>query len=90
MRLFYQHKLSKWYRSFVHDFTNVTNRIELGKQMAIILYNSEVHTTLLNFALKTEHTGSRHDCENFLNINLPTGTLLRLIYPAITHQKSSK
>ncbi|UJL48067.1 DUF2515 family protein [Virgibacillus sp. NKC19-16] len=54
--------------------------------MAVILYNSEIHTTLLNFALKTEHTGSKHDYENFLNINLPTGPLLRLVYPAITHQ----
>lgn len=74
------------YGSFVHDFTNLTNRITLGKQLAAIIFAPPVYEKLLDFAINVEHTGSRKDYERFLNLHFPKSLPLRMIYPAITHK----
>ncbi|MGY0691739.1 DUF2515 family protein [Virgibacillus sp. FSP13] len=74
------------YGAFVHDFTNVTNRITLGKRLAAIIYDPTIYQDLLDFAIATEHTGSRRDYEQFLQLHLPKSPLLRVVYPTISHQ----
>ncbi|MBP1969576.1 hypothetical protein J2Z83_001683 [Virgibacillus natechei] len=76
----------KLYGAFVHDFTNVTKRIELGKKIAGIIYSPNIFPTLIEFALTNEHTGSRIDYEIYLNMTLPKSPMLRLLYPVISHQ----
>ncbi|WP_106497439.1 DUF2515 family protein [Lentibacillus sp. Marseille-P4043] len=74
------------YGAFVHDFTNVTNRITLGKHLAAIIYDPTIYQNLLDFATTMEHTGSRRDYERFLQLHLPRSPLLRVVYPTISHQ----
>ncbi|PAV29464.1 hypothetical protein CIL05_11400 [Virgibacillus profundi] len=74
------------YGSFVHNFTNVTNRITLGKNIATIIYTPNIYQKTLDFAIKVEHTGSRRDYERFLKGKFPPSPLLRSVYPVIQHQ----
>lgn len=75
-----------FYGAFVHDFTNITNRIKLGKQIASIIFNPAVYKGLLDFALTIEHTGSRNDYEKYIGRHMEKAPLLRTVYPVITHQ----
>ncbi|WP_099158326.1 DUF2515 family protein [Virgibacillus ndiopensis] len=79
-------KSTKIHGAFVHDFTNLTNRITLGKQIASIIFNPSIYDNILSFVLTIEHTGSRWDYEKFLDVSFPKSPLLRLVYPTITHQ----
>ncbi|GGB33175.1 DUF2515 domain-containing protein [Virgibacillus dakarensis] len=74
------------YGSFVHDFTNLTKRVNLGKRLATMIFHPDVYGKLLDFARNIEHTGSRRDYERFLNIRVPKSPLLRVAYPIISHQ----
>ncbi|WP_164668793.1 DUF2515 family protein [Virgibacillus doumboii] len=76
----------KLYGAFVHDFTNVTKRITLGKHIASIIFNPDIYNKLLDFALHVEHTGSRRDYEQFFDKKLEKSPILRAAYPVITHQ----
>lgn len=70
----------------VNGFTKVDNRIDLGKRLADILFSPERFPFFLQFAKKTEHTGSRVDYEQFLGINKRRDTpFLRATFPIITH-----
>ncbi|KMJ60494.1 hypothetical protein AB685_02300 [Bacillus sp. LL01] len=71
----------------VHGFQKLDNRIELGKKLASLLFSVELKNSFYNFSLKTEHTGSRFDYEQYLHENLFRETpLLRGIYPIIPHK----
>ncbi|GAB3802518.1 DUF2515 family protein [Virgibacillus kimchii] len=72
--------------AYVHNFTNLTNRIVLGKRIASIMFHPHIYEHILDFMLTHEHTGSRKDYERFLNLSFPHAPMLRLIYPAITHK----
>lgn len=74
------------YGAFVHDFTNITKRITLGKRIASVIFNPLVYEQILLFVQKTEHTGSRRDYEKFLRKQIEKGPLLRAVYPQINHQ----
>ncbi|WP_188453895.1 DUF2515 family protein [Virgibacillus oceani] len=74
------------YGAFVHDFTNLTNRITLGKRVSAIIFNPRIYQNVLDFLLTIEHTGSRWDYEKFLDLSFPKSTILRLMYPVVTHQ----
>jgi hypothetical protein len=74
------------YGSFVHGFTNITNRITLGKNLAKQIFHSDIYPTLMEFILQVEHTGSRNDYEKILPIDFPKGPMLRTAYPIIDHQ----
>ncbi|AIF43601.1 DUF2515 family protein [Virgibacillus sp. SK37] len=74
------------YGIYVHDFSNVSKRIRIGKQLATILFTPSIYHQVINFAKKCEHTGSRMDYEQFINVNLPVAPLLRSVYPVIEHQ----
>src|SRR5699024_12331838 len=71
---------------FVRGFTNVEKRIRLGKKVASIVYSRQIYRQLLEFIHTIDHTGSRRDYEQFLNIHLPPSPMLRLAYPNIRHK----
>ncbi|MUK87299.1 DUF2515 domain-containing protein [Ornithinibacillus sp. L9] len=74
------------YGKFVHDFTKISKRIELGKNLASIIFSKDVYSKLMDFITFVEHTGSRIDYERFLNINPSNSPFLRMVFPVITHQ----
>ncbi|MGX4669417.1 DUF2515 family protein [Cerasibacillus sp. JNUCC 74] len=71
---------------YVHNFTNLTNRIELGKKLASIIFSPTVYNQTYEFAKCIEHTGSRYDYERFLHLSMPRAPYLRMVYPIITHR----
>ncbi|MBM7569863.1 DUF2515 family protein [Aquibacillus albus] len=75
------------FASEVHDFSNVSKRIELGKKLSSILFHSDFYDGFFDFALQTEHTGSRFDYEQYMYANVKKSSpMLRSIYPVIDHQ----
>lgn len=74
------------YGQYVHDFTNVTKRITLGKQIASIIFHPKVYEKIYDFAMTTEHTGSRLDYESYLPLSLPSSPMLRTVYPLVSHK----
>ncbi|GAB4073607.1 DUF2515 domain-containing protein [Barrientosiimonas marina] len=74
------------YGAFVHDFTSINKRIEMGKTLASIVFHPQVYRPLLEFAQSVEHTGSRRDYERYCGIEIEAAPLLRSVYPVIAHQ----
>ncbi|WP_042145602.1 DUF2515 family protein [Paucisalibacillus sp. EB02] len=74
------------YGSYIHGFTNVTNRITLGKKIARQLFHPDIYPNLMDFMLQVEHTGSRYDYEQLLPVDFPKSPMLRTVYPIIDHQ----
>jgi hypothetical protein len=54
------------YGKTVVQFRKTWKRIELGKKLADLLFHPDLFPRFLDFALKVEHTGSRHDYERFM------------------------
>lgn len=73
------------YGASVYGFQEVDNRINLGKRLADILFDSEVFGKVIHFAKTTPHTGSRADYEQYMNNKERTTPLLRETYPVIKH-----
>lgn len=77
----------KLYGASVHGFKNVTNRIELGKRLATILFHKKLYQDFMDFAITTVHTGSRFDYEHYLHSGTKRTTpFLRCTYPVINHR----
>lgn len=73
----------------VKNFTMVGKRIELGKQLAAVLFAPHLHDDLYRFVKIVEPTGSRRDYEQFLTSRTGNNSRpLRLIYPVIDHSPS--
>ncbi|MEH7441659.1 DUF2515 domain-containing protein [Bacillus sp. JJ1122] len=74
------------YGASVNGFKSVKKRIDLGKRLASILFDQHKYPLFLEFALRTEHTASRHDYEKFFPEYKRRDTpYLRCIYPIISH-----
>ncbi|WP_087971500.1 DUF2515 family protein [Oceanobacillus rekensis] len=71
---------------FVHGFTNIDNRIKIGQKIAALIEIPTIYNELIDFLISIEPTGSRQEYEQFLNINLTKSSMLRVLYPVITHQ----
>lgn len=74
------------YGSYVHGFSNVTKRIELGKEIAGLLFHPHLFDPIYRFVIETEHTGSRRDYERRLKLPREPSPMLRAVYPIISHQ----
>ncbi|WP_407268661.1 DUF2515 family protein [Radiobacillus sp. PE A8.2] len=71
----------------VHDFTNITKRITLGKRLASILFHPSLYNQFYNFTISTDHTGSRYDYQQYMSSNQKSESpKLRDVYPVIDHQ----
>ena len=78
------------YGATVHQFKNVSSRIQLGKILACILFNEDRYADFYDFAVKTEHTGSREDYERFFpNGKWRDTPYLRMVFPVVNHQFQS-
>ena len=79
------------YGASVNGFKSVHKRINLGKRIATILFDQELYPEFLEFALKTEHTGSRHDYEQYFSVRKKRDTpYLRWSYPIVSHHYQSQ
>ncbi|WP_121639806.1 DUF2515 family protein [Virgibacillus sp. Bac330] len=77
------------YGAYVHNFTNRTNRIQLGKKLASLIFSPTVYKQTFLFVKYCTHTGSRRDYERFLKLpKQPVTPILRMVYPIITHQET--
>ncbi|PLR99710.1 DUF2515 domain-containing protein [Bacillus sp. T33-2] len=75
----------------VNGFRSVNKRIDLGKRLADILFDDRHYRAFLEFALRTEHTGSRNDYEQYFRDREKRDTpFLRLTYPVISHNYNSQ
>lgn len=74
------------YGASVNGFTSVDKRIDLGKRLAKILFEDALFPRFFEFALTTEHTGSRFDYEQYLHpMYIRTTPKLRTRFPVINH-----
>lgn len=76
----------KVYGSYVHDFSNLTKRIKLGKKLAALLFHPDYYESFLAFSRFVEPTGSRYEYEKFFSEKMPKYPMLRSLYPVISHQ----
>ncbi|WP_235848420.1 DUF2515 family protein [Litchfieldia alkalitelluris] len=81
-------KKGELYGFSVHDFSELSRRIDLGAKLAELLFHPNYFAHFYKFSADNEHTGSRYDYEKFLKPPRARSTpYLRLIYPVITHAK---
>lgn len=82
----FPHLNGNLYGFSVSNFTKLTNRIELGKQLAWLLFYSGFFEQFLTFSHTVLHTGSRYDYEQYFPEKRRRETpLLRTIYPFVSH-----
>ncbi|MCU9593661.1 DUF2515 domain-containing protein [Caldibacillus thermolactis] len=76
----------KIYGASMKKFQNVHVRIEFGKQLSWILFDSGYLQEFIHFIKKTVHTGSRYDYEKYFSEKMRRDTpYLRFTYPIIEH-----
>lgn len=72
----------------VHDFSDINERIHLGKRLAWLLFHPDYYPHFKRFSEQTEHTGSRYDYEQYFSSENSRGTpFLRLAFPIIDHHR---
>jgi hypothetical protein len=72
----------------VHGFKTVKNRIETGKMLYSILFESRWSKEIILFSDTVIHTGSRHDFEKYVYPQKKRETpLLRMTYPIVNHHR---
>ncbi len=77
------------YGASVNGFRRLSERIDLGRRLAKILFDERLFPYFLEFAEKTVHTGSRYDYEQYFKIphkNRET-PFLRAAFPVIRHHR---
>lgn len=73
------------YGRTVKKFTNVKERIKLGKELAKILLSSPERHLLKQFYNRIPHTGSRFDYEQFFPSHTFPTPIIRSVYPIVYH-----
>ncbi|WP_210365672.1 DUF2515 domain-containing protein [Bacillus sp. REN3] len=74
------------YGASVNGFKSPGKRIDLGRRLADILFDARYYPSILEFAINTEHTASRHDYERYFQFRKKRDTpFLRCTYPVIEH-----
>lgn len=70
----------------VNGFESLDKRINLGKRLANILFHKDLYQLFYEFAIRTVHTGSRYDYEQYFISRRGRNTpFLRMVYPVIGH-----
>jgi hypothetical protein len=76
------------YGASVNGFKSISKRINLGKRLAMILFDKRLFPYFYEFAEKTAHTGSRYDYEQYFKIKSKRKTpILRTTFPLIQHYR---
>ncbi|MYL55179.1 DUF2515 domain-containing protein [Pontibacillus yanchengensis] len=76
----------KVYGSYVHDFSNLTKRISLGKKLASLMFHPDYYPDFYTFAKVSEPIGSRYEYEQYFTTPSAKTPMLRALYPIITHK----
>ncbi|MDP7978404.1 DUF2515 domain-containing protein [Bacillus multifaciens] len=75
----------------VHQFETLTKRIELGKQLAWLLFSPTYKELFDTFSSQTVHTGSRFDYEQYLNLSKEQDTpQLRDVFSVVSHHRKAE
>jgi hypothetical protein len=74
------------YGLFIKNFTNLTNRIKIGKMLSSILFHPDLHKHFVDFAHTVEPTGKREEYEAFFDHVYIETDYLEDIFPNITHE----
>ncbi len=75
----------------VHGFKKIEKRIETGKKLYTILFESKWSEEIMSFSENVTHTGSRHDFERYIYPDKKRETpFLRLAFPVIQHHNSNR
>lgn len=75
------------YGASVTNFRDVTNRIDLGKRLAQILFEKSLFPLFYQFSVNTPHTGARYDYEQYVYSSRVEKTpTLRKLFPVVHHQ----
>jgi hypothetical protein len=70
----------------VSKFNHLKNRIELGKQLAWLLFSAGLYDQFITFSKSVPHTGSRYDYERYFpEFRKRETPLLRTSYPMVSH-----
>lgn len=76
------------YGASVNGFKSISKRINLGKRLAMILFDSRLFPYFYEFAERTVHTGSRYDYEQYFKMKSKRKTpFLRTTFPLIHHHR---
>lgn len=78
------------YGACVSGFRSLSKRIDLGKRLALILFDHRLFPYFYEFAEKTPHTGSRYDYEQYFKLPFQTQRetpFLRTVFPVIKHHQ---
>ncbi|WP_026799479.1 DUF2515 family protein [Pontibacillus halophilus] len=70
----------------VNHFSNVTERIKLGKKLASLLFHPDYYPKFYRFSKDVEPTGARWEYEKYFSTRMPKTPMLRLLYPIYSHQ----
>nr|WP_285876926.1 DUF2515 family protein [Fictibacillus phosphorivorans] len=74
----------------VHGFKSVKKRIETGKMLYSLLFESRWSKEIIRFSDAVTHTGSRHDFERFVYPKKIRETpMLRMVYPIVNHHRKT-
>jgi hypothetical protein len=75
----------------VTQFTDVNERIKLGKKLYWLLYQSKEAKKIWAFSIGVPHTGTRADYSEWLSYRIHTTLPLRAVYSIVQHhQRTSK
>ncbi|MCD5322954.1 MULTISPECIES: DUF2515 family protein [Pontibacillus] len=74
------------YGASVHDFTQLTKRISLGKKLYGLLFHPNFYPLFHQFAVQTEPIGSRMEYEQYFLMPMSKTPMLRTMYPIIEHK----
>lgn len=81
----------KLYGFSVYEFETLTKRIQLGKQLAWLLFHPDYKDLFHIFSFKTVHTGSRMDYEQYFPVAKEQDTpQLREVFFVIPHDRKNK
>jgi|SRR5579875_151517 len=76
------------YGASVNGFASLSKRIQLGKRLADILFRPRLFPHFFEFAIRTPHTGSRFDYEQYFKVKSQRRTpILRMSFPIIQHHQ---
>ncbi len=73
----------------VSGFQHTTNRINLGKKLALLLFHKDLFHKFNRFSKTTFATGSRYDYERYMG-KRRDNPFLRGVYPVVNHHQSKK
>jgi hypothetical protein len=74
------------YGLFIKNFTNVSNRIQIGKMLSSILFHPNLYFQFIEFAEGVEPTGKREEYETFFDREFIETEYLEDVFPNIKHE----